>query len=296
MDIKLIALDLDGTLLTTDKRLTEENRNALKRAADSGIEIVPCTGRFYLGIPDIVRELDFIHYAVTINGAEVLDLNKGVTVYGSDIPLDTALFLMDMFESMDVAYDAYVQSRGYMDRMYLENIEEFLPDPIYCNTLRTTRLPVEDLRSFVTELGRNIQKIQVFTKHLNILQDTCRYITEEHPDLIATSSLKNNLEINNASANKGAALKALTEYMGIGTENTMAFGDGGNDLPLLRAAGLSVAMGNSLVILKEEADITTLTHDRSGVAFVINKLLDGELPDTAYRDQFYPLHFNMLDI
>ncbi|MBQ9826207.1 MAG: HAD family phosphatase [Firmicutes bacterium] len=277
MDIKLIALDLDGTLLTTDKRLTDENRDALRNAADKGIEIVPCTGRFYLGIPDIVRELDFIHYAVTINGAEVLDLRKGTVIYGSDIPLDTALYLNDMFEDMGIAHDAYVQSRGYMERRFLDRIEDHLPDPIYCRTLRSMREPVDDLRTFLTDLGKDIQKIQIFTHDLEILRNTGRYIAGNFPDLIATSSLKNNLEINNADANKGAALNALTDYLGISTDNTMAFGDGGNDLPMLRAAGISVAMGNSLQILKDEADFVTLTHDQSGVAYIINKLLRGEL-------------------
>ena len=277
MDIKLIALDLDGTLLTTDKRLTDENRSALQRAADNGIEIVPCTGRFYLGIPDVIRELDFIHYAVTINGAEVLDLRNDKVVYESDIPLETALYLNDMFEDMGIAHDAYVQSRGYMERRFLDHIEDHLPDPIYCRTLRNMRKPVDDLRSFMVARGNNIQKIQIFTYDLDILRNTGKYIAENHPDLIATSSLKNNLEINNAAANKGAALRALTEYMGLSTDNTMAFGDGGNDLPLLRAAGVSVAMGNSLQILKDEADFVTLTHDQSGVAYIINKLLDGEL-------------------
>ena len=277
MDIRLIALDLDGTLLTTDKRLTEENRAALQRAADNGIEIVPCTGRFYLGIPDVIRELDYIHYAVTINGAEVLDLREDKVVYESDIPLETALYLNDMFEDMGIAHDAYVQSRGYMERRFLDHIEDHLPDPIYCRTLRSMRQPVDDLRAFLVDLGKNIQKIQIFTHDLDILRNTGRYIAENHPDLIATSSLKNNLEINNAAANKGAALRALTDYMGLSTENTMAFGDGGNDLPLLRAAGVAVAMGNSLQILKDEADFVTLTHDQSGVAHIVDKLLDGEL-------------------
>ncbi len=277
MDIKLIALDLDGTLLTTDKRLTNENRDALQAAADKGIEIVPCTGRFYLGIPDIVRELDFIHYAVTINGAEVLDLRKGTVIYGSEIPLDTALYLNDMFEEMGVAHDAYVQSRGYMERRFLDRIEDHLPDPIYCRTLRSMREPVDDLRTFLTDLGKDIQKIQIFTHDLEILRNTGRYIAGNFPDLIATSSLKNNLEINNAEANKGAALNALSDYLGLTTDNVMAFGDGGNDLPMLKAAGISVAMGNSLQILKDEADFVTLTHDRSGVAYIINKLLRGEL-------------------
>ena len=139
------------------------------------------------------------------------------------------------------------------------------------------REPVDDLRAFLTDLGKDIQKIQIFTHDLETLRNTGRYIADNFPELIATSSLKNNLEINNAEANKGAALRALTNYIGISTDNVLAFGDGGNDLPLLRASGISVAMGNSLQILKDEADYVTLTHDQSGVAQFVNKLLRGEL-------------------
>ena len=277
MDIKIIALDLDGTLLTTDKRLTEENRRALERAAENGIEIVPSTGRFYKGMPEVIKDLDFIHYAITINGAEVLDLRKNKVIYGSDIPLETALFLNDRFDELGVAHDVYVQSIGYMDRRFLDHIEDYLPDPIYCSTLRGMRVPLDDVRAFMIETGKNIQKVQIFSKSVDVLLQTGEYIRQKFPELIATSSLKNNLEVNNAKANKGDALRALTDYLGLRPENTMAFGDGGNDLPMLRAAGVSVAMGNSLQILKDEADFTTLTHDQSGVAYIINKLLDGEL-------------------
>ena len=277
MDIKIIALDLDGTLLTTDKRLTEENRRALERAAENGIEIVPSTGRFYKGMPEVIKDLDFIHYAITINGAEVLDLRKNKVIYGSDIPLETALFLNDRFDELGVAHDVYVQSIGYMDRRFLDNIEDYLPDPIYCSTLRGMRVPLDDVKAFMIETGKNVQKVQIFSKSVDVLLQTGDYIRQNFPDLIATSSLKNNLEVNNAKANKGDALRALTDYLGLRPENTMAFGDGGNDLPMLRAAGVSVAMGNSLQILKDEADFTTLTHDQSGVAYIINKLLDGEL-------------------
>ena len=277
MDIKIIALDLDGTLLTTDKRLTEENRRALERAAENGIEIVPSTGRFYKGMPEVIKDLDFIHYAITINGAEVLDLRKNKVIYGSDIPLETALFLNDRFDELGVAHDVYVQSIGYMDRRFLDHIEDYLPDPIYCSTLRGMRVPLDDVRAFMIETGKNVQKVQIFSKSVDVLLQTGEYIRQNFPELIATSSLKNNPEVNNAKANKGDALRALTDYLGLRSENTMAFGDGGNDLPMLRAAGVSVAMGNSLQTLKDEADYTTLTHDQSGVAYMINKLLDGEL-------------------
>ena len=92
-NIRLIALDLDGTLLTTDKRLTERSRKALERAASSGIYIVPTTGRFYNAMPLSVRELPFLRYAITINGACVESIGTGEVLYHAEIPRDTALGL-----------------------------------------------------------------------------------------------------------------------------------------------------------------------------------------------------------
>ncbi|MBR1659427.1 MAG: HAD hydrolase family protein, partial [Oscillospiraceae bacterium] len=85
--MRLIALDLDGTLLNSAKELTPRNRAALEAAAAAGIEIVPSTGRFYLGIPEAVRALPFVRYAITINGAQVWDIRGERSLYASDVPL-----------------------------------------------------------------------------------------------------------------------------------------------------------------------------------------------------------------
>ena len=277
MDIKLIAFDLDGTLLTTDKRLTDENREALERAADNGIELVPCTGRFYLGMPDFIRELPFINYAVTINGAQVLDIKNDYDIYSAVIPFEQAMDLLDYCEGLGVAYDCYFNSRGFMDRRFYDHIEEHLPDPIYCKTLRMMRTPVDDLRELVRSSGTDVQKIQMFSGDRPLLKKICEEVISTRKGLIATSSLKNNLEINNEKANKGIALNVLAQHLGLSPDQTMAFGDGGNDESMLDAAGISVVMGNGLNRLKEKADIVTLTCDENGVAEVINRLLDGTL-------------------
>ena len=135
------------------------------------------------------------------------------------------------------------------------------------------RQPVDDLRAFVKAQGKPIQKIQMFTKDRQILKNSFRYIEEKCPDLIATSSLTNNMEINIASANKGNALRGLAEHLGIPMKQTMAFGDGGNDVPMIKAAGVGIAMANAIPAVKAEAALKTLSCDGSGVAYAINRLV-----------------------
>ena len=85
-EIKLIALDLDGTLLNSEKKLSARNYAALERAAALGIQIVPCTGRLLCALPEAVRGLPFLHYAICVNGAQVVDAETGRTRCRADIP------------------------------------------------------------------------------------------------------------------------------------------------------------------------------------------------------------------
>ena len=100
-----------------------------------------------------------------------------------------------------------------------------------------------------------------------------RLLPELFPELAVTSSVRNNIELNLASANKGAALEALCRHLGVAMEETVAFGDGTNDLTMLRAAGLGVAMGNAAPELKAAADMVTDDNEQAGVARVINEIL-----------------------
>ena len=89
--VKLLALDLDGTLLNSQKELTPRTRDALYAAAEAGVEIVPTTGRFFTGMPEVIPKLPFLHYAITINGAQVYDIRAEKAVSRAEIPLETAL-------------------------------------------------------------------------------------------------------------------------------------------------------------------------------------------------------------
>ena len=113
-DIRIIALDLDGTLLNSDKELTERGYRALEAAAAKGIEIVPTTGRFYGGMPEVIRDLPFVNYAITINGAQVANVCTGEVLYRAEIPWQRAVELMEYLDTLPVVYDCYLGNGAFM--------------------------------------------------------------------------------------------------------------------------------------------------------------------------------------
>ena len=137
----LIALDMDGSLLTTDKQLTPRSRAALERAAEAGARIVPATGRFFLGLPEAIRSAPFLRYAITINGAAVLDGQP--TLCRAEIPWRRAVEAMEYLDALDLIYDCYQDSWGWITREFQEKAAEFVPDPCSLNRLRVLRSPVD---------------------------------------------------------------------------------------------------------------------------------------------------------
>ncbi len=271
--VALIALDLDGTLLNERKELSPRNRAALEAAYASGIEIVPSTGRFYRGIPEVVRALPFIRRAITINGAHVVDLKTEETVYSAEIPRDDAVAFMVYLDSLPVIYDCYVDGWGYITAQMQESAEDYIDYAPSLQMVRTLRSPVPELKAFLKGQEKGVQKMQLFTRDIPFRDSLIPVLAANYPELSITSSLPNNIEINCAGADKGRALLALAEYLGIPRERTMAFGDGTNDLSMLAAAGCGVAMGNAHPSVKAAADRITADNDSDGVALVIEQLL-----------------------
>ena len=269
--IHIIALDLDGTLLNTEKLLSAENRAALFKAAEAGIHIVPTTGRFYNGMPSFIRELPFIRYAITINGAEAADIATGEVIYNSEIPLLRALELMRYLDTLPVIYDCYQDNAGWISEHLKARIDSTVKDPHFRRMLHELRKPVPELKAFVTERGRDVQKIQFFIPTPELRLKLLRTLPEMFPDLAVSSSVSENIEVNSAAATKGNALMALAEHLNIPREAVMAFGDGLNDLSMIEAAGIGIAMENACDQAKDKANFITLSCDAHGVAHGIER-------------------------
>jgi Cof subfamily protein (haloacid dehalogenase superfamily) len=139
--------------------------------------------------------------------------------------------------------------------------------------IKNLRTPVPELKAFLKERASGVQKIQIFFRDMELREKMLKLLPEEFPDLVVTTSIINNIEINSREATKGNALKKLAEYLEIPLESTVAFGDDTNDISMLREAGIGVAMGNSDKTVKQVADCITDDCDNDGVAHAINHFL-----------------------
>lgn len=268
-DIRLITLDLDGTLLNSKKELSPENAAALQWAADQGIEIVPTTGRFYGGMPEVIRSLPYLHYAITINGAQVYDVRNNVGIAKAEIPVERAVELMSWLDQFPVIYDCFMDNWGWMTRSLQEKADEFAPNEHYAKMLKELRTPVEELKAFLTERGHDIQKSQFFAKDMSLRAKLMEEIPQRFPGLIVSSAVVNNVEINDKNAHKGNAIRQLAAHLGLDRSQILAFGDGSNDITMLQEAGIGVCMENGLDSVKAVADYITDSCDEDGVAKAI---------------------------
>lgn len=272
MKTGIIAVDLDGTVLDAEKKVTERTLAALEAAAKSGIWVVPATGRILKGMPEEILKLGWIRYMILANGATVWDRGAESCLYRAEISAETGLEVFRWLDGFPVIYDCYQDNQGWMTASMWENAEAYAPSPFYLQHIRTLRRPVPDLKEHIRRSGTSLQKIQAFCRTTETQRELIGRTAERFPQLAVSTSVARNVEINDGRANKGAALTALAERLGIPMGKVAAFGDGTNDLSMIRAAGMGVAMGNAAEEVKAAADRVTAGNGEDGVGIAVETL------------------------
>lgn len=267
-DIKLIAIDIDGTLVNSQKKITPEVKSSIKAAEKAGKKIVICTGRPLSGAQQYLDELGLNYqdnqYIVSFNGA-VVESTSGNVIFKKELDYQEYVDLEAIARKLQLHFQAIA-----LDRIYTAN-RDLSPYTIYNSSV--VKLNV----SYRTQ--EEMRKIPIIK---------CMYIDE--PDYL-NSKISNPIfkaiqdrvalsktepfyfEATAAGVDKGKGLKILCEHLGIAAENVMAIGDQENDMSMINYGGIGVAMGNAVQITKDSADMITADCDHNGVAVAINTIL-----------------------
>lgn len=269
--IRLIALDLDGTVFDEEKRIPPKTAAALRRALEQGITVLPATGRPICGLPEAFLALKGMNYAITSNGALVAQLRPFRVLHRCCLSQAQALAAWDRLAQEDCLCDLFCDGQGYTTQSNRDRVPVYAPANLLDYVYRSREV-VPDLRRFLEERPEGVEKLTLFFKDL-ALRDRMQREISQTLGLSAVVGAPHNLEISAPEADKGRGLLALAKALDIPPEETMACGDSGNDLSMLQAAGLAVAMGNGTPEVLAAADYITKSNQEEGVAWAIERLV-----------------------
>ena len=270
--IKMIGLDMDGTVLSTKKELLPHTVEVIKKAIAQGVIVLAATGRPITGIPKEFSEIPGIHYALTANGARIFDTREKKVLYEHLLPIETACKALDIFDKYDTLQEIYFDGQGYAERKKIETVEKYLLDPNMAFYIRNTRKPVDNIRAYIAERGQDMDKTQALFANLDERNQALEEI-KRLENVTYACSQATNIEVNDSGINKGIGLLKLGELLGIKREEIMACGDGENDIDMLREVGFGVAVANAEQSVKAVADYITLSNDEEGVAKAIEQFV-----------------------
>ena len=270
MGIRLIALDMDGTVLRTDKTVSERTLQALRGAVAKGIAVVPATGRIAKMVPKPVASVPGVRYAITSNGAAVADLQEKVFLYTNLMSREDTDRLLRMLDPCGLLVEAYCGGVSYSDQLRMDMFSHYSVPPLIYNYVVESQIFVENLPEYVASNGYRLEKVNIPYVPDSMQGPLREQILAAGGYSVVSASLVN-LEINKAGVSKGDGLAHLCGRLGISPSEVLACGDGDNDFEMIRFAGVGVAMENSIPELKAAADFVTDTNDGDGVAKAIEK-------------------------
>ena len=274
--VKLIALDLDGTLFNSQSQISAHNIDTIKKANEAGATVVISTGRPYSGLPFEQLKGSGIRFAITTNGSAIYEIESGKCLFEEAMDEDIILPILDFLLKKDIHMDAFIGGKGYTPVQCVAAGQKLANPPALKHYILNSRVRVDNLPLFIHENQLKVQKMTLnFYPEGDVFKDReeVRKYLESNPAVTTVSGGYNNLEFTQADVNKGVGLQKMAQLLDIPVAQTMAVGDTENDLAIIRAAGVGVAMGNATAAVKSAADYITTSNDEDGVAAAIAHFL-----------------------
>ncbi|OUN23786.1 hydrolase Cof [Flavonifractor sp. An82] len=268
-DIRLICLDMDGTLLDDDHAtVPPRNVAALRAASERGAAVAIASGRAWALLQGVHAQIGVTRYAVLSNGAAVLDIPSGEWLYRRPMDPSARRTILTLLLDWGLPFEVYCEGENYIQHDRTEQVVSSALSPEFSQVLRTCSHFPEDLNAALE--GKDVEKIHIFHVPPERRQELLDAVAACGP-LAVTTSFGENMELTATGVNKGSAVQALCARLGLAPEQVMAFGDAGNDLELLRWAGWSFAMGNASDEAKAAARYVTGSNTEAGVAMAVER-------------------------
>ena len=271
MQYPIIFSDLDGTLLGSDMRVSEANLAALRQYIAMGGIFVPTSGRCYYELPKDVREIEEIRYFLCSNGADIYDRETGehIRLFLEGERVKT---LFAILRDYDTFFLLHHDGRGYCDadRQSEADYDHYHLSPYYRVMIRENISGMTNFADFYQ--GLEALEMACIFFHFEAEMEECRMRLQEVGFTVAASE-KHNIEVFSPAAGKGNALRRLAAHLGIPFERTIAIGDSANDISMIRAAGLGLAVANAWPILLENADRVICRNNEHIMPYLLKNIL-----------------------
>ena len=266
---RIIASDLDGTLLNSGVEVSPENRRAMSEMAARGVYFVPTSGRTLTEIPLSIREDPSVRFCIYSDGAGIYDRQEKRHICTAYMSLEESFFLLDTLEEYGTVLTVRHKGVSYVD-VTRNNDAEYKKHRLsdkYRDFIYETNTPVADYRGFCRSLGE-LEMICAFFANDAELQ-ACKRRLEATGRYMTGSSERTNLEVFSVAAGKGKALLRLARHLGIEPAATIGVGDSTNDSNLIELAGLGLAVGNAYDELKSIADAVICSNDEHAMQYIL---------------------------
>ena len=288
---KMIAIDLDGTMLNSYGEVTERTKETIKEAMQKGIDVVIASGRTIDSIKSIANEIGSDKYMIAGNGAIIYDIKNDKIIYEKYIPKEKALDIIKICDENSISYNVYTNQKIIADSLRY-NILYYYKENLKKEESKKTKISiVENIYEYVKNMkDEKVMKIMICDKTKSVFNSILRKmsviddievldISHMSRKVIKTGTEEVEIsyfytEISMENVDKWYALEYLINKLGINKEQLVTIGDNVNDLKMIQNAGLGIAMGGSTPKVTEVADFITKDNNNEGVAKAIEKILD----------------------
>ena len=274
MNVKLLALDLDGTALRSNNTLSPKVARAIEAAADSGIEVVAASGRPYCSMPKEVLALRGVNYVVSSNGAAIHD-RTGRRVHETPMAEGEVLRLLDLTSGYDLIWEAFLNGATFTDNRYLRDPLRYGCTPAYVGYVQGSRGGLDDMRQYIYDNRSRLDSVEYVCTDRVLRERLRAKLERELKETYITSSSANFVEFMHKTATKSNALRWLCRRLDLSLSQTAACGNADNDADMIACAGFGAAVKNASESCRSAADVLLPDNDSDGVAALIKMLIGG---------------------